>query len=97
MIFAVAMTADPWIASPEMWRSWSAPMDSALRIDSVARSGTTVRIVTSPPWVSLRRRASSIADYIVVLVTQAPDTEGDRKPDPSDNTLDRAAVDPVIN
>jgi len=34
---------------------------------------------------------------IVVLVKQVPDTEGDRKLDPSDNTLDRASVDPVIN
>lgn len=34
---------------------------------------------------------------IVVLVKQVPDTEGDRKLDSSDNTVDRGAVDPVIN
>lgn len=34
---------------------------------------------------------------IVVLVKQVPDTEGDRRLDPSDYTVDRAAVDPVIN
>src|SRR3954451_5573078 len=34
---------------------------------------------------------------IVVLMKQVPDTEGDRKLDPSDNTVDRTAVDPVIN
>jgi electron transfer flavoprotein beta subunit len=34
---------------------------------------------------------------IVVLMKQVPDTEGDRKLDPSDKTVDRAAVDPVIN
>ncbi|MDT4891161.1 MAG: electron transfer flavoprotein beta subunit [Pseudonocardiales bacterium] len=34
---------------------------------------------------------------IVVLVKQVPDTEGERRLDPSDNTVDRAAVDPVIN
>ena len=34
---------------------------------------------------------------IVVLMKQVPDTEGDRKLDSSDNTVDRAAVDPVIN
>jgi electron transfer flavoprotein beta subunit len=34
---------------------------------------------------------------IVVLVKQVPDTEGDRKLNPADNTLDRDAVDPVIN
>jgi electron transfer flavoprotein beta subunit len=34
---------------------------------------------------------------IVVLVKQVPDTEGDRKLNPDDNTVDRAAVDPVIN
>ncbi len=31
------------------------------------------------------------------LVKQVPDTEGERKLDPADNTVDRAAVDPVIN
>jgi electron transfer flavoprotein beta subunit len=34
---------------------------------------------------------------IVVLMKQVPDTEGERRLDPSDNTVDRAAVDPVIN
>jgi len=34
---------------------------------------------------------------IVVLMKQVPDTEGDRKLNPADNTLDRNAVDPVIN
>src|ERR1700744_4721100 len=34
---------------------------------------------------------------IVVLVKQVPDTEAERRLDPADNTLDRAAVDPVIN
>jgi electron transfer flavoprotein beta subunit len=34
---------------------------------------------------------------IVVLMKQVPDTEGDRTLDPADNTVDRAAVDPVIN
>ncbi len=34
---------------------------------------------------------------IVVLVKQVPDTEGDRRLNPADNTVDRAAVDPVIN
>ena len=34
---------------------------------------------------------------IVVLVKQVPDTEGDRRLSPADNTLDRVAVDPVIN
>ena len=34
---------------------------------------------------------------IVVLMKQVPDTEGDRKLDPSDNTVDRTVVDPVIN
>ncbi len=34
---------------------------------------------------------------IVVLVKQVPDTEAERKLNPADNTLDRAAVDPVIN
>src|SRR3989440_1593593 len=34
---------------------------------------------------------------IVVLVKQVPDTEGDRRLKPDDKTVDRAAVDPVIN
>lgn len=34
---------------------------------------------------------------IVVLVKQVPDTEAERKLNPSDNTVDRASVDPVIN
>ena len=34
---------------------------------------------------------------IVVLMKQVPDTEAERRLDPADNTLDRAAVDPVIN
>jgi len=34
---------------------------------------------------------------IVVLMKQVPDTEGDRKLDPGDKTVDRGAVDPVIN
>jgi electron transfer flavoprotein beta subunit len=34
---------------------------------------------------------------IVVLVKQVPDTEGDRKLNAGDNTVDRSAVDPVIN
>jgi electron transfer flavoprotein beta subunit len=34
---------------------------------------------------------------IVVLVKQVPDTEAERKLNPADNTVDRDAVDPVIN
>jgi len=34
---------------------------------------------------------------IVVLVKQVPDTEAERKLNAADNTVDRAAVDPVIN
>ncbi|MCW2644850.1 MAG: electron transfer flavoprotein beta subunit [Pseudonocardiales bacterium] len=34
---------------------------------------------------------------IVVLVKQVPDTEAQRQLNPDDNTVDRAAVDPVIN
>ncbi|PZS25666.1 MAG: electron transfer flavoprotein subunit beta [Pseudonocardiales bacterium] len=34
---------------------------------------------------------------IVVLVKQVPDTEAERQLNPADNTVDRAAVDPVIN
>ncbi len=34
---------------------------------------------------------------IVVLVKQVPDTEAERKLNPADNTVDRAAIDPVIN
>ncbi|HEU4913275.1 MAG TPA: electron transfer flavoprotein subunit beta, partial [Actinomycetes bacterium] len=34
---------------------------------------------------------------IVVCVKQVPDTWSEKKLDPSDSTLDRAATDPVMN
>ncbi len=60
--FAVATASEPCTASSSTCTALSAPIDSALRIDSVARSGPTVRIVTSPPWASLSNRPSSIAN-----------------------------------
>ena len=47
----------------------SAPIDSALRIDSVAGSGPMVRTVTSPPCASLSRSASSMAYSSISLMT----------------------------
>ena len=60
--FAVAMASEPCSASSLTCTALSAPIDSALRIDSVARSGPTVRMVTSPPWASLSCRPSSMAN-----------------------------------
>jgi electron transfer flavoprotein beta subunit len=45
---------------------------------------------------SLVGRAGALMN-IVVLMKQVPDTEGARTLDPADNTVDRGAVDPVIN
>jgi electron transfer flavoprotein beta subunit len=42
-------------------------------------------------------RRSTNQMNIVVLMKQVPDTEGNRTLDSSDNTVDRTAVDPVIN
>ena len=52
----------------------SAPMDSALRIVSAARSGPIVRTVTSPPCASLSRRASSIAYSSISFMTASTDS-----------------------
>ena len=47
--FAVWTASEPCSASSERWIALSAPIDSALRIASVARSGPIDATVTSPP------------------------------------------------
>jgi electron transfer flavoprotein beta subunit len=51
------------------------------------------------PHVEWREPDGEVSERmnIVVLVKQVPDTEAERKLNPDDNTVDRAAVDPVIN
>src|SRR4051812_39432982 len=72
---AAAITADvctahePWMAGSDTCTALSAPIDSALRIASVAVSGPTVRMVTSPPWASLTVSASSMAYSSISLIT----------------------------
>src|SRR5256885_1716627 len=55
------------------------------------------RMRDAAPREPRSRPRESVCMNIVVLMKQVPDTEGDRKLDPNDNTVDRAAVDPVIN
>src|SRR3954469_5113233 len=65
----VAIASEPWMASSETCTALSAPIDSALRIASVAESGPTVRTVTSPPSRSRTRSASSMACSSISLIT----------------------------
>src|SRR3954454_4942764 len=65
----ICTASEPWIASSETCTALSAPMDSALRLASVAVSGPTVRTVTSPPWASLMVSASSVAYSSISLIT----------------------------
>ena len=59
--FEVANAHEPCSASSTTWTALSGPIDRALRIDSLARSGPMVRMVTSPPWAYLSFKASSMA------------------------------------
>ena len=67
--FEVATAQEPCSASSTTWTALSGPIDSALRIDSVARSGPMVRMVTSPPCASLIFSASSMAYSSISLMT----------------------------
>src|SRR5580693_3988314 len=69
----VCSPSEPASPSSIRWMALSAPMDSALRIDSLAFSGPMVRMVTSPPCASARRSPSSIAYSSSSLMT--PSTE----------------------
>src|SRR5215472_13897610 len=57
----VDSASDPASASSIRCTALSAPIDRALRMDSLAFSGPMVRMVTSPPCASARRRPSSTA------------------------------------
>ncbi len=65
----VPSTSEPASASSTRCTALSAPIDSALRIDSVARSGPIDKMVTSPPCASASRRPSSIANSSSSLIT----------------------------
>src|SRR3954452_126212 len=65
----VAIASEPWIASSATCTALSAPIDSALRIASVAESGPTVSTVTSPPSRSRTSSASSMAYSSISLIT----------------------------
>ena len=58
----VASASEPASASSMTCTALSAPIDSALRIDSAAFAGPIDKIVTSPPWASAIFRPSSIAN-----------------------------------
>src|SRR5215470_16011990 len=57
----VASASDPARPSSLRWTALSAPIDSALRMDSDALAGPIEKIVTSPPCASAIRSPSSIA------------------------------------
>src|SRR5690606_17621042 len=74
MTFAVAIMSEPCSASSETWMALSAPMDRALRMASVARSGPTHRTVTSPSPASLILSASSTARSLISSITASADS-----------------------
>ena len=67
--FEVATAHEPCSASSVTWTALSGPMESALRIDSVAPAGPMVSTVTSPPCASLIFNASSMAYSSISLMT----------------------------
>src|SRR4051794_22773681 len=71
--FDVASAHEPCRAPSVTWTAPSGPIDSALRIESAARSGPMVRITTSPPCASRSRSASSMAYSSISLITLLAD------------------------
>src|ERR1700761_7945167 len=72
--YEVCSTSEPASASSSRCTALSAPIDSALRIDSVALSGPIVRIVTSlPSFASLICSASSMAYSSSSLIRPSTD------------------------
>jgi hypothetical protein len=72
--FAVAIASEPCKAGSETWIALSAPIDSALRMASVARSGPTEITVTSPSPASLIFNASSTAFSLISSSTASADS-----------------------
>ena len=71
---AVCTAQAPCSAGSDTCTAWSAPIDSALRIVSAARSGPIDRTVTSPPWASFSRSASSTAYSSISFITASTDS-----------------------
>jgi hypothetical protein len=69
-----AYRAAPCSAGSDTCTALSAPIDRALRIVSVARSGPMDRTVTSPPCASLSRSASSTAYSSSSFMTASTDS-----------------------
>ncbi len=63
----------------------------------MARRCAVIVTLPLPQRAGFPNREVSEGMNIVVLVKQVPDTEAERKLNPTDNTVDRASVDPVIN
>ncbi|SLI52438.1 Uncharacterised protein [Mycobacteroides abscessus subsp. abscessus] len=81
---AVCTASEPWMAGSLMWMALSAPMDSALRMASVARSGPADSTVTSPPCASLISSASSTARSLISSSTASAASRS-RVKSPSDS------------
>ena len=75
----VASASDPASWSSIRWTALSAPMDRALRMDSLALSGPMDKMVTSPPCASASRSPSSIAYSSISLMTPSGDTRSSRE------------------
>jgi electron transfer flavoprotein beta subunit len=65
----------------------------------MTRRGRSLQVAHRPASAERREPDGEVSERmnIVVLVKQVPDTEAERKLNPDDNTVDRAAIDPVIN
>ena len=59
---------DPWIASSTTCTALSAPIDSALRIASVAESGPTVSTVTSAVRGIFRDKAATRSEAMSLIL-----------------------------
>ena len=74
----MASAHEPCSASSTTWTALSGPIDSALRIDSAARSGPIVRTVTSPPCASwmLQRLLDGVLVHLVDDVVRRRPVDG---------------------
>ncbi len=81
--FAVDTASEPANASSERCTALSAPIDRALRMASVARSGPIVRTVTSEP--SLASLSCSAASTARSLISSSTASVASRSSEPSDD------------
>ena len=68
------MAQEPCSAGSLTCTAASAPIDSALRMVSLDRSGPMVSTVTAPPWASFSRSDSSTAYSSISFMTASTDS-----------------------